>query len=181
MRSIRAGESTFGLVQVYTGDGKGKTSAALGLALRAAGWGYRTFIGQFMKGRNYGELHSLLLLAPYITVEQFGEAHFVRVEDVRPEDTAAAQHGLQRIRLALHSGCFQIVVMDEACVALHFGLLALGDVLALVQERPAEVELVLTGRRAPAELLAVADLVTAMCEVRHPYRLGMGARVGIEQ
>jgi len=173
-------DSELGLVQVYTGDGKGKTTAALGLALRAAGWGYRTFIGQFLKGRDYGELHSLPRLAPQVTIEQFGRPGFLHRGRTTPEDAALAQKGLDRIRQTMASGEYQIVVMDEVCVAIHFGLISVEDVLKLIQERPPGVELVLTGRRAPPEILAQADLVTEMVEVKHPYRRGIGARRGIE-
>jgi len=169
-----------GLVQVYTGDGKGKTTAALGLALRAAGWGYHTFIGQFMKGRDYGELHSVPLLSPYVTIEQFGAAGFVHVKGATAEDMAMAEEGLRRIREAVASADYQIVVMDEICVAIFFRLVSTGDVLDIIRGRPPGVELVLTGRRAPQEILDAADLVTEMVEVKHPYRRGIRARRGIE-
>lgn len=167
-----------GLVQIYTGDGKGKTTAALGLALRAAGWGYRTFIGQFMKGVDYGELRSVQLLAPYVTIEQFGRPSFVH--EPRPEDRALAQKGLQRCGEVLAGGDYHIVILDEICVALHFRLVTVDEVLALVAQRPAQVELVLTGRRAPQELVERADLVTEMVAVKHPYERGISARKGIE-
>lgn len=169
-----------GLVQVYTGDGKGKTTAALGLALRAAGWGYRTFIGQFMKGQEYGELRSVSLLSPYVTIEQFGEPGFLHVDQVTPEHRARAQRGLRRVREAMLSGQYRIVVVDEICVALHFRLVTVEEVVDLVQQRPPEVELVLTGRRAPQEIIDLADLVTEMVEVKHPYQRGILARRGIE-
>jgi len=169
-----------GLVQVYTGDGKGKTTAALGLALRAAGWGYRTFIGQFMKGQDCGELHSITHLAPYVTIEQFGQPNLLQLDRPAPEDIALAQHGLSRIREVLASGDYQIVVMDEICVALHFKLARIKDVLELIERRPPGVELVLTGRRAPQAILDKADLVTEMVELRHPYQRGVPARRGIE-
>jgi len=169
-----------GLVQVYTGDGKGKTTAALGLALRAAGWGYRTFIGQFMKGRDYGELRSVPLVSPYLTIEQFGAASFVQVNEATAEDIAMAEEGLRRIREVVASGDYQIVVMDEICVAIFFRLVSTGDVLDIIRGRPPGVELVLTGRRAPQEILDVADLVTEMVEVKHPHRCGIRPRRGVE-
>jgi cob(I)alamin adenosyltransferase len=175
-----AANSGLGLVQVYTGDGKGKTTAALGLALRAAGWGYRTFIGQFMKGQDYGELRGVALLAPYVTLEQFGQPSFMRLEDISPADVAMTQHGLRRVRDVLAGGQYQIVVLDEICMAIYFKLVTLADILQLIDERPCGVELVLTGRRAPQELLDRADLVTEMLEVKHPYQRGIGARRGIE-
>ncbi len=169
-----------GLVQIYTGDGKGKTTAALGLALRAAGHGLRTFIGQFMKGQQYGELEGARLLAPYLTIEQYGLPTFVHVHCATPEDIRMAHEGLARARAAMLSGEYAIVVLDEVCVALHFELLTLAEVLAVVDEKPAGVELILTGRRAPAELIARADLVTEMRQVKHPYEQGIEARKGIE-
>ncbi|MHB9032619.1 MAG: cob(I)yrinic acid a,c-diamide adenosyltransferase [Anaerolineae bacterium] len=168
-----------GLVQLYTGDGKGKTTAALGLALRAAGWGLKTYIAQFMKGQDYGEMHSLPMLAPFITCEQFGSSAFIR--QATPADCALARKGLDAARLALTSEQYTIVILDEICVTLHFKLLQLDDVLELIEHKPKAVELVLTGRRAPRELIERADLVTEMCAVKHPYDRGIGARVGIEQ
>jgi cob(I)alamin adenosyltransferase len=169
-----------GLVQVYTGDGKGKTTAALGLALRAAGYGLHTYIGQFMKGQQYGELAGAQLLDPYLTIEQYGLPTFVHVHQATPEDVCMAHEGLERVRAAMHSGRYAVVVLDEVCVAVHFQLLTVDEVLALMDEKPAGVELVLTGRRAPAALLARADLVTEMHEVKHPYEKGVQARRGIE-
>ena len=169
-----------GLVQVYTGDGKGKTTAVLGLALRAAGWGMKTYIGQFMKGRHYGELSAVRALAPYIAIEQYGRATFVHSKEGTPEDVAAAREGLRRIRTALVDGEYDVVVMDEINVALHFQLVSLVDVLEVMEARPAPVELILTGRRVPPEIVSHADLVTEMREVKHPYRRKIGARQGIE-
>jgi len=169
-----------GLIQVYTGDGKGKTTAALGLALRAAGWGLRTYIGQFMKGREYGELQAVQALAPLITIEQYGRNAFVHVTGGSPEDKAAAQQGLRSASSAMLSGDYDIVVLDEINVTLHFKLLTLEDVLSLLDRKPPEVELILTGRRAPQELIDRANLVTEMREVKHPYHDGVEARRGIE-
>jgi len=169
-----------GLVQVYTGDGKGKTTAALGLALRAAGHGLRTYIGQFMKGQDYGELEALKRLSPPITIEQFGLPGFVHVEQTTAEDVALAHAGLERVRQALHSGEYDIVVMDEVNVALFFELLTVDEVLSVVEGRPPGVELVLTGRRAPEEIVVRADLVTEMREIKHPFQQGIKARRGIE-
>lgn len=168
-----------GLVQVYTGDGKGKTTAALGLALRAAGWGLRSYIAQFMKGQDYGELHSLARLTPLITIEQFGQPSFIR--HASAEDLALAQQGLARALAALVSAEYNIVILDEICIALYFGLVRLEQVLELIDQRPAAVELVLTGRRAPQELIDRADLVTEMREIKHPFQQGVPARRGIEQ
>jgi cob(I)alamin adenosyltransferase len=175
---LQTENSPLGLVQIYTGDGKGKTTAALGLALRAAGHGLHCYIGQFMKGVSYGELESIPRLSPYVTVEQYGRPDLMH--EGTPEDVHLAREGLDKARDAMHSGRYDVVVLDEICVALHFALLALEDVLALLEERPARVELILTGRRCPAELLDRADLVTEMREVKHPYQQGVLARKGIE-
>jgi len=172
--------SGLGLVQVYTGDGKGKTTAALGLAVRAAGHGYHTYIGQFMKGQDYGELRGAALLAPYVTLEQYGGATFLRAEDVSDRDRALARSGLERARAVLASGRYEIVVLDEVLMALYFDLAPLTALLDLIVTRPPGVELVLTGRRAPQAVIDVADLVTEMVEVKHPYQRGIGARKGIE-
>ncbi|OGO04335.1 MAG: hypothetical protein A2Y73_03825 [Chloroflexi bacterium RBG_13_56_8] len=169
-----------GLVQVYTGEGKGKTTAALGLALRAAGWKYRTFIGQFMKGQDSGELHSIGLLSPYVTIERYGAPTFVHADEITPEDRAGVQRGLERIRQVVGSREYDIVVLDEICVALHYHLTSLEAVLTLIRDRPPGVELVLTGRWAPQEILDEANLVTEMVEVKHPYQQGISARRGIE-
>jgi cob(I)alamin adenosyltransferase len=173
-------EEDLGLVQVYTGDGKGKTTAALGLALRAAGHGLRTYIGQFMKGQDYGELEAVKHLSPLITIEQFGQPSFVHVKQATSQDVTLAHAGLERVRQALHSGEYDVVVMDEINVALFFELLTVDEVLSVVEGRPPGVELVLTGRRAPDEIIAHADLVTEMREVKHPFHRGTKSRRGIE-
>ena len=170
-----------GYIQVYTGDGKGKTTAALGLALRAAGHGMRTYIGQFLKGRPYGELEALRG-HPLITIEQYGDPNcWVRRDHAPPEQVARARQGLERAREAMLSGQYDIVVLDEVNVALWFGLLTVEEVLAFLDQRPDGVEVVLTGRRAPQELIDRADLVTEMREVKHYYQAGVPARAGIEQ
>ncbi|TEU11478.1 MAG: cob(I)yrinic acid a,c-diamide adenosyltransferase [Anaerolineales bacterium] len=179
-------QTTPGLVHVYTGDGKGKTSAALGMALRAAGHGWRTYIGQFMKGQDYGELEAARMLGsdahgcPLLTVEQFGKPTFIHVNTATLEDTRIAQEGLASALQAMQSGKYQIVVLDEINVALYFKLLTVQDVLDFVDAKPDDVELVLTGRRVPDEILGRADYVTVMQEVKHPYQRGIRARKGIE-
>jgi len=168
-----------GLIQVYTGNGKGKTTAALGLALRAAGHGLRTYVGQFLKGRPTGELKAAKLLEPYLTIEQFGEPSFTLAKG-DAHQAALVRKGLQRIRQVLASGEYDIVVLEEINVALDLELVPLEEVLALLDERPPEVELVLTGRGAPQELISRADLVTEMVSIKHPYQRGVKARMGIE-
>ncbi len=170
-----------GYIHVYTGDGKGKTTAALGLALRASGYGMRSYIGQFMKGQHYGELIALHD-HPYITIEQYGDLRCcIRREEVIPEHVAQARRGLERAREAMCSGHYDVVVLDEVNVALWFGLLTIKEVLTLLEERPDNVEVILTGRRAPQELIERADLVTEMQEVKHYYQQGVSARRGIER
>ena len=169
-----------GYVQVYTGDGKGKTTAALGLAVRAAGRGMRTYIGQFMKGQLCGELDALRG-NPYITLEQYGDVRCIHREEVTAEHIVQAHRGLARALEAMRSGQYAIVVLDEVNVTIWFGLLAVEDVLAFLDQRPNDVEVVLTGRRAPQELIERADLVTEMREVKHYYEIGVRARQGIER
>ena len=169
-----------GFVQIYTGDGKGKTTAALGLALRAAGAGLRVYFGQFIKNADYSEIKALARFADCITVHQFGRGCFLLTEPA-PEDRAAARRGLDGIRRALVSGDYDLVIADEANVAASRGLIDEANLLELIDQRPPQVELVLTGRGAPAVVLARADLVTEMRAVRHYYDRGVAARVGLEK
>jgi cob(I)alamin adenosyltransferase len=182
MASPKKNEPFRGYVQIYTGDGKGKTTAALGLALRAAGHGFRTYIGQFMKGQSYGELDSVARLAPYVTIEQFGRKSFLHIKDHPPQaEIRRARRGLQRCRAAMLSGRYRIIVLDEVLVAIFFKLLAEADIHAFLDEKPDDVEIVLTGRRAPASLIRRADLVTEMKARKHYYDKGISARQGIER
>jgi cob(I)alamin adenosyltransferase len=172
-----------GCVQVYTGDGKGKTTAAFGLALRAAGRGMRVWVGQLMKGLAYGELAGAEMLKGLVSVEQHGSPECIPWRDEpRAEDVERARKGLDACKRALRSGEHRIVVLDEACVALGFGLIEERDLLELIELRPPEVELVLTGRGAPQAVIDRADLVTEMRELKHPYaEQGLEARDGIER
>ena len=170
---------TNGLVQVYTGAGKGKTTAALGLACRAAGQGLSVLIVQFMKGVAYGELSALRKLEN-ITIVQFGEPHWVHPSEIRQEDKDQARRGLDYAERAVFGGEYQLVVLDEVNVALSYKLLPVESVVDLIRRKPANVELVLTGRGAPKQVLELADLVTKMVEVKHPYHKGVLARRGIE-
>lgn len=178
--SNSAADWTEGCVQVYTGDGKGKTTAALGLALRAAGAGLKVFIGQFCKGRRASEHIALERFADLITVHQYGDLGFITGEPT-DEDFAHARAGLEDARQALTSGEYRVVILDEIHLTTHFGLLSVRDVLELLAQRPRHVELVLTGRRADPEVMAAADLVTEMLELKHPYQEGLKARRGIEE
>ena len=169
-----------GCVQVYTGDGKGKTTAALGLALRAAGAGLHVFIAQFMKGVHSSELDALQRYSDFITLKQYGCGRLIHKEP-EPEEIEAAKKGLAEARAAIASGQYDVVILDEANAAVHFGLFDVEDLLALLDVRPEQVELVITGRKAPAELIERADLVTEMREVKHYYAQGVAARRGIEK
>lgn len=168
-----------GYVQVYTGNGKGKTTAALGLALRAAGAGLKVFIGQFMKGSATGELKALQRFDDLITIEQFGRQGFVHSQP-DAEDIERASRGLARAKQALLSGECDLVILDEANVAAHFRLITVAQLLELIDAKPAQVELVLTGRYAAESVIERADLVTEMCEIKHYYQQGVEARRGIE-
>mgnify|MGYP006278522487 CR=1 FL=1 len=178
--SAEANRWPHGCLQVYTGDGKGKTTAALGLALRAAGAGMHVYIAQFMKGRDYSELHALRRLSPGIEVRRFGLRHFL-VGVPTEEDRAVARSGLEAAREVLVAGNHDLVILDEANVAVDMGLFAVDDLLAVVDARPCAVELVVTGRKAHPRLIERADLVTEMREIKHYYRCGLPARTGIEE
>ncbi len=171
-----------GLIQVYTGNGKGKTTAALGLALRAVGCGLKVLVLQFMKGSvNYGEQVSAARLAPDLKLVKIGREGFVSKSHPDPEDVRRAQEGLSLAREAVASGAYDIVILDEINQAVDFGLIPLTDLLRLIDSKPGTVELVLTGRNARPEVLERADLVTEMGEVKHYYKKGVQARIGIER
>ncbi len=169
-----------GFVQVYTGDGKGKTTAAIGLAVRAVGAGLKVFIGQFVKGMEYSELKSLERFAPQLLVRQYGRKSFVHNKPT-DEDFRLAREGYEDIRRAIISQQYDVVILDEASVAVYFSLLTVDDLLALIDGKPDAVELVFTGRKADPRLLERADLVTEMKEVKHYYQKGIVARDGIEK
>jgi len=171
-----------GYIQVYTGNGKGKTTAALGLALRAAGHGMKTYFGQFLKGQHYGELTAAERLSPFIHIERFGRKGFLHItEGPDDEDIRRAREGLQKCREAMLSGAYQIIVLDEINTAVLLKVLTEQDVLDFLAERPDGVELVLTGRGATQAVIDRADLVTEMHNVKHYYDRGVKAREGIEK
>jgi cob(I)alamin adenosyltransferase len=171
-----------GYVHVYTGNGKGKTTAALGLAFRAMGSGLKTYIGQFMKGQRYGELDAALKVPGFITIEQYGKDTFVHVKmPPEPADVRLAQTGLSKAKQAMLSGRYNIVILDEIVTAHHFHLVSLDEMLEMVRQKPNGVELVFTGRYAPKELIDIADIVTEMTEVKHYYQKDVPAREGIEK
>ena len=169
-----------GLVQVYTGTGKGKTSAAFGLVLRAAGRGLKVCIVQFIKGGfDYGELYIVDKL-PGVRLQAFGRGKFVSQLKPDEDDIRLAHEGLKAAEDALSSREYDVVVLDEVNVALDLGLIEARRVLQLIENKPAQTELVLTGRNAPKEIIEAADLVTNMVEIKHPYNIGFKARKGIE-
>jgi cob(I)alamin adenosyltransferase len=169
-----------GLIQVFTGTGKGKTSAALGAILRATGHGFRVFIVFFMKGKYpYGEFSSLPKL-PNVEVASFGLRCLIGEKEINPEEIKQAELALKTAREAMLSGKYDLVVLDEVNVALNFKLIPLDDVIKLIEEKPPQVELILTGRYAQSAIIERADLVTEMMKIKHPYDRGIKARKGIE-
>ena len=169
------------MIQVYTGEGKGKTTAALGLACRAVGHGYHVLIIQFLKGKtDYGELETARRLAPQLTMRPMGRGCRISREGVEPEDIELCREAMLYAQRAITSGEYDIVVLDEINVAMDLGLVPKAEVLRLLNERPSDVELILTGRHAPAEIIEQADLVTEMREIKHYYRKGVKSRTGIE-
>jgi cob(I)alamin adenosyltransferase len=177
-----AGDIGKGYVQVYTGNGKGKTTASLGLAVRAAGHGLKTVIIQFMKGWiDYGELAGVRMLAPRVEIHQAGRDTFVNRRSPDPEDVRLAREGLALANEVIRGRKADILVLDEINCAADFGLLPVAEVLELVRNKPDGMELVLTGRGAPQEIIDAADLVTEMREVKHYYGKGVDARTGVER
>ena len=169
-----------GYVQVYTGDGKGKTTASLGLALRAVGAGLKVYVGQFLKSGDYSEIRALKMLGDQITVEQFGSGRFVKGQPT-PEEIKVGLQGLSSLEKALVSGEYDLVIAEEGNVAVSCGLFPVESLVALIEARPESVELVVTGRGAHEKVIALADLVTEMREVKHYFEKGVAARVGIEK
>jgi cob(I)alamin adenosyltransferase len=169
-----------GYVQVYTGDGKGKTTAALGLALRAAGAGLKVYIAQFVKGMEYSELKSLRNLSDSIVVKQYGRDCFICGQP-EEEDMRLAQEGLKEVHNVMCDGRYHLVILDEANIATYFNLFSVDDLLHLIHDKPENVEMVITGRRADPRIIEEADLVTEMREIKHYYQKGVQAREGIER
>jgi len=171
-----------GLVQVYTGDGKGKTTASLGLALRAVGRGLRVCMIQFIKGGGqYGEHLAAQKLAPLLTIHQTGRDGWIFRDKLDPEDIRIARESFDLAYRTLTGGEYDLVILDEINGAAWFGLISVDDILQLIKQKPADVELVLTGRSADERVIAAADLVTEMREIKHYYQQGVLARVGIEK
>ena len=168
-----------GYVQVYTGNGKGKTTAMLGLTLRAVGAGLRVFIAQFVKGMKYSELEALRRFDDLVVVKQYGRDCFI-VNKPTEEDIRIAHHGLKEVRSILFEGNYDIVVLDEANIATWYKLFSVDELLELITNKPKHVELIITGRNADERILKQADLVTEMQEHTHYYTKGIEARIGIE-
>ena len=169
-----------GYVQVYTGNGKGKTTAAFGLAIRAAGAGLKVFIAQFVKGMRYSELESIKKLDDMITIKQYGRRWFIQ-KKINQKDINLAQKGLKEVKNIINSGNYQLVILDEANIATHFKLFSPQELLDLINSKPDHVELVITGRYADPLIIDKADLVTEMHEIKHYYHEGIKARLGIEK
>ncbi|MDB9822982.1 cob(I)yrinic acid a,c-diamide adenosyltransferase [Deltaproteobacteria bacterium] len=169
-----------GYLQVYTGDGKGKTTAALGLAMRAAGAGMKIYIAQFVKGMKYSELITLEKLSEYITLKQYGRACFINGTPGE-EDIRMAREGLKEVREVMCSGNYQMIILDEANIATYYNLFTVEELLDLIRVKPEDVELVVTGRKADPLIIEAADLVTEMKEIKHYYVDGITARDGIEK
>ena len=167
-----------GYVQVYSGNGKGKTTAAIGLAVRASGAGKKIYIAQFVKGMKYSEIKALDKF-DNIDVEQFGLRCFI-IEKPKQEDIDAAMEGLKKVKEVIVSGQYDVVIMDEANIAVFFKLFSIEDLLDVIELKPDNVELIITGRYAEDKLIEKADLVTEMKEIKHYYNIGVEAREGIE-
>ena len=168
-----------GLVHIYTGDGKGKTTAALGLAVRAAGWGCKVHIVFFMKRLRYGEQESLKQLTN-VSFGLYGMRRHVNPGHVTRGQRRRAQEALAAAQQAITSGGYDLVILDETNLAAAWGLITVDDLLRLIENKPADVELVLTGRDADQRLIERADYVTRMESCKHPYDRGIQARRGIE-
>lgn len=169
-----------GYIQVYTGDGKGKTTASLGLALRAAGAGLKVYIAQFVKGMHYSELNTLKKIDDQIIIKQYGRGCFINKEPDKI-DIKAAKKGLLEIKNILTSKDYNLIILDEINIALHLNLISEKEILQLMEIKPESTELILTGRYASDAIIAKADLVTEMNEIKHYYQQGIDARVGIEK
>ena len=169
-----------GYVQVYTGNGKGKTTAALGLSIRALGAGKKVFIGQFAKSKHYSELETIEKLLKNITIKQFGMGCFI-FEKPKEEDIQAAQNGLKEITSIIESDEYDVIILDEANIAVHYNLITADELISAINKRSERTEIIITGRYAKQEIMDFADLVTEMKEIKHYYQQGVQARVGIEK
>jgi len=170
-----------GYVHVYTGNGKGKTTAMLGLTLRASGAGLRTYIGQFIKNGEYCEVKSIKKYLPCVKIEQYGTSSALINRDVTEKDIEAAQNGLRIASEAMFSGEYDVVMLDEINIAIYYNLISVDSVIELIKKKPCNIELVLTGRHAAEEIIEAADLVSEVTEIKHYYDDNIEAREGIEK
>jgi cob(I)alamin adenosyltransferase len=168
-----------GYIHVYTGPGKGKTTAALGLALRATGAGFKIIMIQFMKGRRYNEINSIEKI-PNFKIVQYGRDEFVSKKNPEKIDIDLAEKGFNFAKEVIKNNKYDLVILDEINVAVDYNLISLNDLLKLIEQKPKKLELVLTGRYAHPEIVKIADLVTEMLEIKHPYQKGIKARAGID-
>jgi cob(I)alamin adenosyltransferase len=180
MEQIKSMECNRGYTQVYTGDGKGKTTAAIGLSIRAAGAGLKVYIAQFIKMGDYSEIKALRRFSDLITVEQFGLGRFTNGKPL-PEDIEAAQKGVEKVKSIMNSNEYKVIILEEANVAVKYGLIRAEDLIEIIVNKSFETELVITGRGAPVQIIEKADLVTEMKPVKHYFQKGVPARVGIEK
>lgn len=168
-----------GYIQIYTGNGKGKTTAALGLTLRAVGAGKKVFFAQFVKGQRYSEVKAIEQHLPNVQIKQYGLDCFIEKNPTQA-DIDAAREGLQEVKEVIVSGEYNVVVLDEANIAVYYGLFSAQELIDVITQKPTETEIIITGRYAAPELIEVADLVTEMKEIKHYYTKGVEARKGIE-
>ncbi len=168
-----------GYIQIYTGNGKGKTTAAIGLAIRAVGAGKKVFFAQFVKGMAYSEVKALQQFSPNIIIKQYGLSCFIN-RAPKQEDIDAAQKGLATVTEIILSGKYDIVVLDEANIAIYYHLFTAEELIEILKRKPENTEIIITGRYACRELIDFADLVSEMKEVKHYYTKGITAREGIE-
>lgn len=168
-----------GFVHVYTGNGKGKTTAALGLAVRAAGAGKKVFFAQFIKGKNYSEIEIIKNKISEITIKQYGLGCFI-INSPTQQDIDAARKGLSEISSIMKSGDYDVVVLDEANIATFYNLFSVEELIDVIQNKKEQTEVIITGRYASEKLIDIADLVTEMKEIKHYYNIGIEAREGIE-
>jgi len=168
-----------GYIQLYTGNGKGKTTASFGLALRAFGAGKRVYIAQFVKGQPYAEIDAVNLFLPGIIIKQYGLDCFIYNKPTF-KDIEAARNGLAEVTRIIAEGNFDMVILDEACIAIYYNLFTTSELIETLKAKPEAMEIIITGRYATDELIEFADLVTEMKEIKHYYTKGVEARKGIE-
>ena len=168
-----------GYIQIYTGNGKGKTTAAIGLAIRAAGAGKKVFFAQFVKGQIYSEIKVMQKIFPSADIKQYGLKCFIKSAPTQ-EDIVAARKGLEEVAQKTFSGDYDLIILDEANIAVYYNLFSSQELISILKQKPEKTEIIITGRYATPELIEMADLVTEMKEIKHYYQKGVEARLGIE-